>query len=306
MSELRPVPRPILRVCRSPIPSTTSDSPTTTTPAIAGPWSCCTAGPATARTSGPWCPCSKALPGRWFPTCGVRGTTDPGPGAGSHGLRGDGQAARGDRRSLEARGRPGRPRPATTSARAPPGPRPPPGPTSCGARDLAPRARCGRRVLDLVRAARVLVPALPPVPAGRVPARRLPRGRPRLPRALLDALVRPDYAPEPAQLDRLADAYARPGVFIRPRSTGTARDPAAVAMALSEKPPNRPTGSRRRRPSSGPSTIRCSRARGRTGSTTGSPPPTCVCVDGVGHFVPLEAPEAFATAVLERVSAGRG
>ena len=29
-------------------------------------------------------------------------------------------------------------------------------------------------------------------------------------------------------------------------------------------------------------------------------------VDGAGHFTPLEAPEAFATAVLERVSAGRG
>jgi pimeloyl-ACP methyl ester carboxylesterase len=29
-------------------------------------------------------------------------------------------------------------------------------------------------------------------------------------------------------------------------------------------------------------------------------------VDGAGHFTPLEAPEAFAAAVLERVSAGRG
>jgi pimeloyl-ACP methyl ester carboxylesterase len=108
----------------------------------------------------------------------------------------------------------------------------------------------------------------------------------------------PDYDPEPAQLDRLADAYARPGAFVRSINWYRSGS-AAVARALNEQTPD--TADR-------------------------IAPPTTILwpehdplfprewsdkvddwfaaadlrfVDGIGHFVPLEAPEVFASAIRE-------
>jgi pimeloyl-ACP methyl ester carboxylesterase len=109
----------------------------------------------------------------------------------------------------------------------------------------------------------------------------------------------PDYVPDPAQLDRLAAAYARRGAFVRSINWYRSGS-AAVARALAEQTPD---------------------PADRT-----APPTTLLWpehdplfprdwsdkvddwfaaadlryVDGVGHFVPLEAPEVFAAAILER------
>ncbi len=108
----------------------------------------------------------------------------------------------------------------------------------------------------------------------------------------------PDYVPEPDQLDRLADAYARPGAFVRSINWYRSGS-AAVARALSEKTPDP--------------------------ADRITPPTTLLWpehdplfprdwsdkvddwfaaadlrfVDGIGHFVPLEAPEVFAAAIRE-------
>jgi pimeloyl-ACP methyl ester carboxylesterase len=108
----------------------------------------------------------------------------------------------------------------------------------------------------------------------------------------------PDYVPEPAQLDRLAEAYAREGAFVRSINWYRSGS-AAVARALAEETPD---------------------------PADRIPPPTILLwpehdplfprewsdkvddwfaaadlrfVDGIGHFVPLEAPEQFAAAILE-------
>ncbi len=106
----------------------------------------------------------------------------------------------------------------------------------------------------------------------------------------------PDYTPEPAELDRLADAYGRPGAFVTSINWYRSGS-AAVARALAEQVPD---------------------------PADRIAPPTTVLwpehdplfprawsdrvddwfaaadlrfVDGIGHFVPLEAPAAFAEAV---------
>jgi pimeloyl-ACP methyl ester carboxylesterase len=108
----------------------------------------------------------------------------------------------------------------------------------------------------------------------------------------------PDYTPEPAELDRLAAAYGRPGAFVRSvnwyrSGSGT------IARALAEQVPDP--------------------------ADRIAPPTTLLwpefdplfprawsdqldewfanaqlhLVDGVGHFVPLEAPQKFAAALRE-------
>ena len=167
-----------------------------------------------------------------------------------------------------------------------------------GAGDLAAGARGGQAHPRPGPAARVLVPGLPPAPALRAPARRQPRGGPRLPRTLLDALVRP----------RLR-ARARPA-----------------------RPPRR-----RLRPAGGvrpvDQLVPLGLGSGGQGAGRADPdpadriaPPTTILwpehdplfsrdwsdkvddwfaaadlrfVDGIGHFVPLEAPEVFAAAIRE-------
>ena len=106
----------------------------------------------------------------------------------------------------------------------------------------------------------------------------------------------PDYTPEPAELDRLADVYGRPGAFVTSINWYRSGS-AAVARALAEQVPD---------------------------PADRIAPPTTVLwpehdplfprawsdrvddwfaaadlrfVDGIGHFVPLEAPAAFAEAV---------
>ena len=123
--------------------------------------------------------------------------------------------------------------------------------------------------------------------------------RPHLPRALLDALVRaPTTCPSPRQLDRLADAYARPGAFVRSINWYRSGS-AAVARALAEQTPD---PADRIAP---PTTHAVARARPAVPARLVGQGRRLVrradlrFVDGVGHFVPLEAPEVFAAAIRE-------
>jgi pimeloyl-ACP methyl ester carboxylesterase len=108
----------------------------------------------------------------------------------------------------------------------------------------------------------------------------------------------PDYTPEPAHLDRLADAYARPGAFVR--SIGWYRSgSAAVARALNEQTPD---PADRITP---PTTILWPEhdplfARDWSDKVDDwFAAADLRFVDGIGHFVPLEAPEVFAAAIRE-------
>ena len=88
----------------------------------------------------------------------------------------------------------------------------------------------------------------------------------------------PDFVPDPAELDRLADAYARPGAFTASINWYRA-GAGTVTMAMQEKPPApadriaAPTTVLW--PTDNPSTTRCSPGSGPTGWTTGSPTPRC-------------------------------
>jgi pimeloyl-ACP methyl ester carboxylesterase len=110
----------------------------------------------------------------------------------------------------------------------------------------------------------------------------------------------PDYVPEKAELDRLADFYARPGSFVASinwyrSGSGT------VALSTQEQPPAPADRI------AAPTTVlwqeydplfprEWSDRVGEWFSDVEIRP-----LDGVGHFTPLEAPEAFASAILERV-----
>jgi pimeloyl-ACP methyl ester carboxylesterase len=109
----------------------------------------------------------------------------------------------------------------------------------------------------------------------------------------------PDYVPDPAELDRLADAYARPGAFTASINWYRA-GAGTVAMALQEKVPDDRIAV--------PTTVlwpehdplfprEWSDRVGEFFADAQVRP-----IDGVGHFTPLEAPEAFAAAVLDRLS----
>ncbi|GAA1209303.1 alpha/beta fold hydrolase [Pseudonocardia alaniniphila] len=110
----------------------------------------------------------------------------------------------------------------------------------------------------------------------------------------------PDYVPAPAELDRLADVYARPGAFVASinwyrSGSGT------VAMSLAERPPA---------PSERiavPTTVLWQEhdplfPRAWSDRLDDYFADVQVrSLDGVGHFTPLEAPGEFADAVLERI-----
>jgi pimeloyl-ACP methyl ester carboxylesterase len=108
----------------------------------------------------------------------------------------------------------------------------------------------------------------------------------------------PDYTPEPAQLDRLADAYARPGAFVRSINWYRSGS-AAVARALAEQTPD-PAG--RITP---PTTILWPEHDPLFSRDWSDAVDDWFAaadlrfVDGIGHFVPLEAPEVFAAAIRE-------
>ena len=109
----------------------------------------------------------------------------------------------------------------------------------------------------------------------------------------------PDYAPEPAQLDRLADAYARPGAFVRSINWYRSGS-AAVARALAEQTPD---PADRITP---PTTILWPEHDPLFSRDWSDKVDDWFAaadlrfVDGIGHFVPLEAPEVFAAAIRER------
>lgn len=111
----------------------------------------------------------------------------------------------------------------------------------------------------------------------------------------------PGFTPDPGELDRLADLYGRPGAFVA--SVNWYRAGAGtVAMATRERPPA--PADRLASPTTvlwpehDPLFPRTWADRvGQWFSDAEVRP-----LDGVGHFVPLEAPEAFAEAVRERVS----
>jgi len=110
----------------------------------------------------------------------------------------------------------------------------------------------------------------------------------------------PDYMPAAAELDRLADAYARPGAFVASinwyrSGSGT------VAMSLAERPPARSERI------AVPTTVLwqehdplfprawSDRIDDHFADVQVRP------LDGVGHFTPLEAPSEFADAIMERI-----
>jgi pimeloyl-ACP methyl ester carboxylesterase len=109
----------------------------------------------------------------------------------------------------------------------------------------------------------------------------------------------PRYVPDDAELDRLADAYARPGAFIASINWYRAGS-GAVARSTTERPPAPEDRV------AVPTTVlwqehdplfprAWSDRVGEWFSDVDVRP-----LDGVGHFVPLEAPEGFAQAILER------
>jgi pimeloyl-ACP methyl ester carboxylesterase len=110
----------------------------------------------------------------------------------------------------------------------------------------------------------------------------------------------PRYTPDDAELDRLADDYARPGAFVASINWYRAGS-GTVAMA-SQEPPARDARI------AVPTTVlwqehdplfprAWSDRVGEWFADVDLRP-----LDGVGHFTPLEAPQAFAEAILERVS----
>jgi pimeloyl-ACP methyl ester carboxylesterase len=105
----------------------------------------------------------------------------------------------------------------------------------------------------------------------------------------------PDYVPEKAELDRLADGYGRPGAFVASINWYRA-GAGTVARSVAEQAPERKIGPPTLVlwPEHDPLFPRAwsDRAGEFFADVTVRP------VDGAGHFVPLEAPEAFAEAIL--------
>ena len=112
----------------------------------------------------------------------------------------------------------------------------------------------------------------------------------------------PGYVPDAAELDRLADAYARPGAFTASINWYRA-GAGTVAMAMQEKAPAPDDRI------AAPTTVLWPEHdplfprewSDRVDDWFADA--QMRLLDGVGHFTPLEAPEAFAAAVLERVGA---
>lgn len=109
----------------------------------------------------------------------------------------------------------------------------------------------------------------------------------------------PAFEPDPAELDRLADAYARPGAFVASINWYRAGS-GAIARSLAERAPAPedriavPTTVLW--PEHDPLFPRAWSDRlGEFFADVEVRP-----LDGVGHFAPLEAPDAFAAAIAER------
>jgi pimeloyl-ACP methyl ester carboxylesterase len=109
----------------------------------------------------------------------------------------------------------------------------------------------------------------------------------------------PGYSPDPAQLDRLADSYARPGAFVASINWYRA-GAGTVAMSLQEATPAPQDRV------AVPTTVlwpehdalfprEWSDRVGEHYADVEVRP-----LGGIGHFVPLEAPEEFAEAIVER------
>jgi pimeloyl-ACP methyl ester carboxylesterase len=111
----------------------------------------------------------------------------------------------------------------------------------------------------------------------------------------------PDYEPEPAELDRLAAAYGRPGAFVASINWYRAGS-GAVARSLAEQPPapadRLAVPTTVLWPEHDPLFPRTWSDRLEQFFSAVELRP----LDGVGHFGPLEAPDAFATAIRERLA----
>ena len=109
----------------------------------------------------------------------------------------------------------------------------------------------------------------------------------------------PAYEPEPAELDRLAQAYGRPGAFASSLNWYRA-GAGTVATALQERPPVDRVAA--------PTTVLWPAHdplfpqawSDRLGEWFADL--DLRLLGGAGHFVPLEAPDAFAEAVLDRAT----
>jgi pimeloyl-ACP methyl ester carboxylesterase len=111
----------------------------------------------------------------------------------------------------------------------------------------------------------------------------------------------PAFEPDPAELDRLADAYARPGAFVASINWYRAGS-GAIARSLAEQVPapahRLAVPTTVLWPEHDPLFPRAWSDRvGQFFSDVEVRP-----LDGVGHFAPLEAPDAFAEAILERTA----
>jgi pimeloyl-ACP methyl ester carboxylesterase len=111
----------------------------------------------------------------------------------------------------------------------------------------------------------------------------------------------PDFEPEPAELDRLADAYARPGAFVASINWYRAGS-GAIARSLAEEVP--PPGDRLAVPVAvlwpdhDPLFPQAWSDRVEQFFSDVQ----VRLLAGVGHFAPLEAPDTFAAAILERAT----
>ena len=257
-------------------------------------WCCCTAGQETGPTTVTWCRCCPAARSS-SPTCagsalgqapGRPGRAVQRAGAGAQ-RRGPDHLARhraAGRRRLRHR----------QPDRAGPGPGPP---DLVSALVISPPVPgVGTRVFGAGAAARVLVPGVPPAAAVGGAHRRQPGRGPRVPAALLGALVRAGVhgvrgAPRPPGLRLRA---ARRVHRLRPVVPGRARAP---RRAAAETAPAPRTGSPRRPSCCGPSMTRCSPGSGRTGSTSSSAGRGSASWTASGHYAPLEYPSVIAEEV---------
>ena len=111
----------------------------------------------------------------------------------------------------------------------------------------------------------------------------------------------PDHVPDPVELDRLAALYGRPGAFVASINWYRA-GAGTVVMALQEKAP---APADRIAP---PTTVLWPEHDPLFPREWSDRVPEFFAdadvrpLDGVGHFTPLEAPEQFAAAILERLA----
>ena len=165
------------------------------------------------------------------------------------------------------------------------------------ARHLAAAARRRRPRARRRRPARVLVPALPSAGA-RDRARRRPARRRRVLSApLLGALERPGVVAAPGRTAGARRPLCAPRRLRRehrvvPRGRRDDRQPRWASARRRRRTawPSRPRSCGRRRTRSSP-------RRGRTAWGSSSPTRELRVLDGVGHFVPLQAPDEVAGAI---------